>query len=86
MKEVQLIKEELEVLEDVRRDLKAKVVKDLICYELDEPSLDHFFLIDANLRNEREPSSSSFLKLISRSSHEHLTRCPGLIPTLSNMS
>ena len=40
--------EEHEVLENVERDLEAKVVEDLICYELDEPSSDCFFLIGAN--------------------------------------
>ncbi|GFZ11339.1 hypothetical protein Acr_22g0007370 [Actinidia rufa] len=43
MKEVQLIAEEQEVLEDVERDLEAKVVEDLIRYELDEPSSDFSF-------------------------------------------
>ena len=45
MKEVQLIEEE----QDVERDLKAKVVEDLISFELDEPSSDCFFLMGANL-------------------------------------
>ena len=49
MKEVLLIKEEHKVLEDVERDLETKVVEDLICYELDEPSLDRFFLIGVTL-------------------------------------
>ena len=53
MKEVKLIDEEREVLEDVRRDLEDKVVEDLICYKLDEPSSDRFFLTGANLE-ERE--------------------------------
>ena len=53
MKEVQLIEEEHEVLEDVEWDPEAKVVEDLIRYELDEPSSDRFFLIGANLE-ERE--------------------------------
>ncbi|GFY88741.1 hypothetical protein Acr_06g0006810 [Actinidia rufa] len=38
MKKVQLVKEEHEVLEDVGRNPEAKVVEDLIRYELDEPS------------------------------------------------
>ena len=53
MKEVQLVEEEDEALEDVGRNPKAKVVEDLIHYELDEPSLNHFFLTGANLK-ERE--------------------------------
>ena len=36
IKEVQLIEENHEVVEDVIRDTKAKVVDDLIRYELDE--------------------------------------------------
>ena len=53
MKEVQLIEAEQEVLKDVGRVPEAKVVEDLICYELDEPSSDHFFLTGVNLE-ERE--------------------------------
>ena len=49
MKEVQLIEEEQEILEDFEKDPESKVVEDLICYELDEPSLDSFFLIGVNL-------------------------------------
>ncbi|GFS44221.1 hypothetical protein Acr_00g0089210 [Actinidia rufa] len=49
MKEMKLIEKELEVLEDVGRDSKAKVVEDMIHYELDEPSSDRFFLTGANL-------------------------------------
>ena len=49
MKEVQPIEEEIENLEDVGWDPEAKVMKDLICYELDKPSLNHFFLTGANL-------------------------------------
>ena len=53
MKEVQLIKEEYEVQDDIGRAPKAKVVEDLIRYELDEPSSDRFFLTSTNLE-ERE--------------------------------
>ena len=53
MKEVQFIEEEQEILDDVGRDPKAKVVEDLIHYELDEPSSYRFFLTSANLE-ERE--------------------------------
>ena len=53
MQEVQLIEKEHEVLEDVGRDPEAKVIEDLIRYELDEPSSDCFFLTGANLK-ERE--------------------------------
>ena len=50
MKEVQLIEEEHEILDDIRRDLEAKVVEGLIRYELDEPSSDIFFLTSVNLK------------------------------------
>ena len=49
MKEVQLIKEERNVLENVGRDPEAKVVENLMRYELDKPSSNCFFLIYANL-------------------------------------
>ena len=49
MKEVCQIEEEREILEDVSRTPEAKVVEDLIPYELDEPSSDRFFLTNANL-------------------------------------
>ena len=50
MKEVQLVKEEREVMEGVGRTTKAKVMEDLIRYDLNEPSLDHFFITSANLK------------------------------------
>ena len=43
MKEVQLVEEEIEVLEDIGRTPEDKVMEDLIRYELDELSSDHFF-------------------------------------------
>ena len=49
MKEVKLIEEEREVLEYVGRDPKAKVVEDLIRYELDNPTTDRFFRTGTNL-------------------------------------
>ncbi|GFZ03447.1 hypothetical protein Acr_16g0000710 [Actinidia rufa] len=62
MKEVQLIKEEREVLEDVGRDLEVKVVEDLICYELDEPSSNRFFFTGANLEERDRTELIHFLK------------------------
>ncbi|GFS35504.1 hypothetical protein Acr_00g0040230 [Actinidia rufa] len=50
MKKVQLIEEEREVLEDVGRKPKAKVVEYLVRYELDEPSSDRFFFTCVNLK------------------------------------
>ncbi|GFZ10836.1 hypothetical protein Acr_22g0002340 [Actinidia rufa] len=61
MKEVQLIEEEHEVLEDDGRDLKAKVIEDLIRYELDEPISDRFFLTSANLEEQEKTELIQFL-------------------------
>ena len=44
-----MIEEEREVLEDVSRIPVAKVVEDLICYELDEPISYCFVLSGVNL-------------------------------------
>ena len=49
MREVRLVEMEWEVLEDVGRIPEAKVVVDLVRYDLDEPRLDCFFLTGANL-------------------------------------
>ena len=54
-----MVKEEREVLEDVSRTLEAKVVEDLIRYELDEPSSNHYFLVGSNMKEREKPSSSS---------------------------
>ena len=62
MKEVQLIEEEQDVLEDVGRDPKAKVVEDLICYELNKPSSDHFFLTGVNLQERERTQLIQLLK------------------------
>ena len=48
MKKVQLIEKEQEVLKDVGTNPEAKVIEDLIHYELYEPSSNHFFLTSAN--------------------------------------
>ena len=58
------MKEEREVLEDVGRDPEAKVVEDLIRYELNEPSLDCLFLTSANLEERERTEPSSSLQLI----------------------
>ena len=62
MKEVLLIEEEQEVLEDVKRDPGAKVVEDLIHYELDEPSSNRFFLTGANLEERERTELIQLLK------------------------
>ncbi|GFZ15616.1 hypothetical protein Acr_25g0000250 [Actinidia rufa] len=53
MKEVQMIEEDIEVLEDVGRDPEAKVIEELVRYELDEPVSGQFFLVGSGL-NECE--------------------------------
>ena len=50
MKELQLVEEEIEVLEDIGRTPKDKGVDDLIRYEFEEPRSDCFFLTGANLK------------------------------------
>ena len=62
MKEMQLIEEEHEILNDVGRDPETKVVEDLIRYELDEPSSDRFFRTDANLEEREITDLIQFLK------------------------
>ena len=53
LRDVQMVEEDIEMLEDVGRDPETKVIEDLMRYELDEPSSDRFFLIGSNL-NECE--------------------------------
>ncbi|GFY97538.1 hypothetical protein Acr_12g0000790 [Actinidia rufa] len=48
VKEVQMVEEDMEALEDVGRDPKAKVIEELVRYELDEPSSDRYFLTRLN--------------------------------------
>ena len=47
-----MVEEEREVLKDVRRTPKAKVVEDLMHYDLNEPSSDRFFLTGSNLTEQ----------------------------------
>ena len=44
------------------RDPKAKVMEDLIRYELDELSSDRFFLLSANLEERERTEFIQFLK------------------------
>ena len=69
-----MIEEEHEVLEDVGRNPEAKVMKDLIRYELDELSSDRFFLTGANMEEQEITELICSLKLISSFSHGHLIR------------
>ena len=57
-----MVKEEREVLEDVSRTLEAKVVEDLIRYELDEPRSNHYFLIGSNMKEWERIELIEFLK------------------------
>ncbi|GFY97770.1 hypothetical protein Acr_12g0003110 [Actinidia rufa] len=52
VKEVQMVEEDIEVLEDVGRDPEAKVIEELVRYELDEPSSDQFFLIGVAIKGQ----------------------------------
>ena len=62
-------------MEDVERDPEAKVMEELIHYELDERSSDLFFLTDANLEERERTELIQSSKQISRSSHGHPMRC-----------
>ena len=59
---MQLVKKEREILKDVGRTPEAKVVEDLICYELIEPRLNHFFLVGSNMREWERTKHIEFLK------------------------
>ncbi|GFZ18424.1 hypothetical protein Acr_27g0001630 [Actinidia rufa] len=61
MKEVQLVKEEREVLEDVDRTLEDKVVEDLLRYDLDEQCLGCYFLVGLNMKEGESTELIEFL-------------------------
>ena len=61
MKEVKMVEEENEVLEDVGKTPEAKVLEDLMRFDLDKPSLDPFFLTGSSLI-ERE--RTMFIKFL----------------------
>ncbi|GFY90940.1 hypothetical protein Acr_07g0011360 [Actinidia rufa] len=50
VKEVQMVEEDIEMLEDVGRNPEAKVIEELVRCELDEPGSDRFFLIGSDLK------------------------------------
>ncbi|GFZ04686.1 hypothetical protein Acr_17g0002580 [Actinidia rufa] len=54
-KEVQMIEENTEVLEDVGRDPEAKVIEELVRYELGERGSDRFFLVGSGLNECERP-------------------------------
>ncbi|GFZ00952.1 hypothetical protein Acr_14g0005870 [Actinidia rufa] len=55
MKEVQMIEENTEVLQDVGRDPEAKVIEELVRYELGEQGSDRFFLVGSGLNECERP-------------------------------
>ncbi|GFS33929.1 hypothetical protein Acr_00g0031320 [Actinidia rufa] len=55
------VEEELEILEGIGRNPKAKVAEDLVRYDLDEPSSDYFFLICSNLKERNRTELIEFL-------------------------
>ncbi|GFY82602.1 hypothetical protein Acr_02g0008420 [Actinidia rufa] len=62
IKYVQFVEEEREVLEDVRRIPKDKIVEDLGHYKIDEPSSNYFFLIGSNTKEQERIELNEFLK------------------------
>ena len=62
MKEVQLVEEEREVLEDVGWTSDTKVVEELIRYELDDPSSDNYFLVGSNMKERERTELIEFRK------------------------
>ena len=60
--EVHLVKEELEVLKDVGRILENKGMEDLIRYKLNEPSSNHYILVDLNMKEQERVELIKFLK------------------------
>ena len=57
-----MVEKEREVLEDVNRTPEAKVMEDLIHYELDEPSSNLFFLVGSNMKEWDRTKLIEFLK------------------------
>ena len=62
IKEVQLVEAETKLLKDFGKPPEAKVVEDLIRYELDELSSDRYFLIISNLKERQRIELIKFLK------------------------
>ena len=54
--------EERDVVKDVSRVPEAKVVKDLIRHDLDEPISNWFFLVGSNLKEQERTELIQFLK------------------------
>ena len=60
-REMQLDEKEREVLEDIGRIPEAKVVEDVMCYYLNVPRSDHFFLTGSNLKKQERIELIEFL-------------------------
>ncbi|GFY95617.1 hypothetical protein Acr_10g0010020 [Actinidia rufa] len=73
MKEVQMVEEEMEVLEYFGRTSEAKVMENLMHYNLDEPSSDCFFLTCSNLM---EQERTKLIEVIAWTLYE----MPGIYP------
>ena len=55
------MEEEREVLEDVSKTLKAKVIEDLIHYDLVEPCSNCYFLVGLNMKERKRTELVEFL-------------------------
>ena len=55
------MEEEREVLEDVSKTLKAKVIEDLIHYDLVEPCSNCYFLVGLNMKKRKRTELVEFL-------------------------
>ncbi|GFZ19863.1 hypothetical protein Acr_28g0005680 [Actinidia rufa] len=69
-KEVQLVEEERKILEDASRTSEDKVIKDLIRYELDELSLNYYYLVGSNMKQRERIELIEFLKGIEVNSEQ----------------
>ena len=89
MKKVQLVEEERELLEDVGRALESKVVKDVIRYELNEPSSRCYSLIGSNMKERQRTELINFLKanikFLSWTSYEMPEIDPSFIKNVLNV-
>ena len=56
------MEEERELLEDIGRIPKDKVVEDLVRYKLDEPRSNYFFFTGANLEERKRTELIQFFK------------------------
>ncbi|GFS41482.1 hypothetical protein Acr_00g0074590 [Actinidia rufa] len=81
MKEVQMVKEDIKVLEDVGSDLEAKVIEELVRCELDKPSSDRFFLIGSDLKECKRTKLLQLLKANIEAFAWTPYEMPGIYPT-----